>query len=304
MSASQQNLCVIPPSFTDDKETVKLHVNLPPRPPTPSNFQDPSSGYPITSSLPTGKDHQDQNPFFFGHLTDNYVNSDYFSRRYNPENFKKEDNSPAKVQQDDPGKICFIFATLSKVFFLAGSKQEEVHKHHHTPVENEENIKLKTSNPSPDGKETKQDKKPKSPKMSITKKVSIHFKGKKEKERLKKLVLDGNPDIRLRERKSSIFEWKLVFVVNCSVFIWGLFVGITGKWSKSRQPQNQNPANMDFTRKHPVSNLKSPRLKPLTTLNRKLPTPRRARRKKKQKRKRRRAGKASLLVLIGQGMFI
>lgn len=115
MSASQQNLCVIPPSFTDDNESRKLHVNLPPRPPTPSNFQDPSSGYPITSP---SKDPQDQNPFFFGHLTDNYVNSDYFSRRYNPENFIKEKNSPAKVQQDDSGKIYFIFATLYKLFSL------------------------------------------------------------------------------------------------------------------------------------------------------------------------------------------
>lgn len=89
-------------------------------------------------------------------------------------------------------------------------------------TENEEDIKLKTS--KPDGKEKekksdndkKKDNQTKSPKMSITRKVSIHFKGKKEKEKLKKLAQEnGSPEVKsngsktVQEgRKPSLFDFR------------------------------------------------------------------------------------------------
>ncbi|CAH0549357.1 unnamed protein product [Brassicogethes aeneus] len=89
----------------------------------------------------------DSNPFFFGNFKDNYVNTDYFSMRYIPENYD--------------GKTA----------------QEQLHSSGQVSSENEEILKFKTSQ----GKENTENVEKKSPKMSLTKKVSIHFKGKKDK---------------------------------------------------------------------------------------------------------------------------
>lgn len=45
------------------------------------------------------------NPFFFGHLKDNYVNADYFSMRYNPENFAVKE----ATEKRDKGKETCVY---------------------------------------------------------------------------------------------------------------------------------------------------------------------------------------------------
>ncbi|XP_066251772.1 uncharacterized protein [Euwallacea similis] len=171
LSASQQNLCLIPPNQAPSESN--LHVTMPMLP--QAYETDHSSTYPTSKletscQILTSPRDQDYNPFFFGNLTDNYVNSDYFSRRYNPDNFIQ------KTQSDSPE-----------------DQQHEDSSVNPKPIENEENIKLKTTKVEGNDKasgELKQEK-VKLPKMSITKKVSIHFKGKKEKDRLKKLAIGG-----------------------------------------------------------------------------------------------------------------
>ncbi|XP_030760269.1 uncharacterized protein LOC115885471 isoform X2 [Sitophilus oryzae] len=193
MSASQQNLCLIPPPpepVESDSPHPVLHVNLP-VPPTP---------YPVTSSpnYSTSKmENQEHNPFFFGNLNDNYVNSDYFNRRYNPDNFIHKTTPETAVP--------VVLTPLNE----ARQDKSSVVQHSDHVVENEENIKLKTSKPETRDKEKRDnvvssssEKKKdngKSPKLSITRKVSIHFKGKKEKEKLKKLAMENSSP----ETKSS-----------------------------------------------------------------------------------------------------
>ncbi|XP_060533186.1 uncharacterized protein LOC132706101 isoform X2 [Cylas formicarius] len=149
-SASQQNLCLIPP---------------------PSAETAPETAATLTETA-------EANPFFFGHFNDNYVNADYFNIRYNPENFTKKDET-------DQGE---------------GAQN----------VENDENIDLKTTATKEKGKKSEENQ-PKSPKLSITKKVSIHFKGKKEKEKMKKAALENEAKNNVKyarqdSKKSSIFD--------------------------------------------------------------------------------------------------
>ncbi|XP_050301938.1 homeobox protein 4 isoform X3 [Anthonomus grandis grandis] len=205
MSASQQNLCLIPPPPTEEAPSrsssrPNLHVSLkPPQPSQPPFIENnPNNNSKVDTSLPSsGKDgNQEHNPFFFGNLNDNYVNADYFSRRYNPENFiEKGENTLEKKEEKN--------ATTSN----------------EPPVENDETTTLKASKGINDSKQDKLDKKEeksKSPKMSITKKVSIHFKGKKEREKLKKLTIVSNTDSKSSSaksvqdgKKSSLFDFKL-----------------------------------------------------------------------------------------------
>ncbi|CAG9772726.1 unnamed protein product [Ceutorhynchus assimilis] len=181
MSASQQNLCLIPPNtgeteLSRDSSRQNLNVTMEN---DPANF----TGKSDSAS-------KESNPFFFGNLNDNYVNSDYFSRRYNPDNFIQKEE-----QEGDKRDI-------------AGTQEIDTSK----PMENNENIKLKTSK-----SDSKAEPPPKSPKMSITRKVSIHFKGKKEKEKLKKLATGGGSSeskstsskSAQEGRKSSVFDFKI-----------------------------------------------------------------------------------------------
>lgn len=78
MSASQQNLCVIPPQQQEPNVEQTPLITISPSEPTIG----------------------ERNPFLFGNLNDNYMNSDYFNVRYNPDNFstiqeeEKEESPP------------------------------------------------------------------------------------------------------------------------------------------------------------------------------------------------------------------
>ncbi|KAL1500837.1 hypothetical protein ABEB36_006268 [Hypothenemus hampei] len=172
MSTSQQNLCLLPPNLSKEdvsKPRESPRLNLPVDTEQSAIFQGDLANR--TETNPSFSD-KDRNPFFFGNLTDNYVNGEYFNRRYNPDNFmKKEEDTLNLPENNEQGKV-----------------------NDEKSVENEENIQLKTSaehnlNEASDKKQAEQVK---LPKMSLTRKVSIHFKGRKEKQRLKKLALVAN----------------------------------------------------------------------------------------------------------------
>ncbi|XP_076256716.1 uncharacterized protein LOC143194050 isoform X3 [Rhynchophorus ferrugineus] len=197
-SASQQNLNATQPDAVEADVPANLHVNIP-----VSQATFPTENSPNYTAKTENQEH---NPFFFGNLNDNYVNSDYFNRRYNPDTFI----------QDTPD------AAVPPTPSIDGIKTDKS-PHPDEPVtENEEDIKLKTSKPDGKDKEKKsdndkkKDNQTKSPKLSITRKVSIHFKGKKEKEKLKKLAQEnGTPEVKsngsktVQEgRKPSLFDFR------------------------------------------------------------------------------------------------
>ncbi|XP_049824601.1 dual specificity protein kinase splA isoform X2 [Aethina tumida] len=172
LSASQQNLCLLPP---------EIH-----QPPDVQFLTTPAFGEPPPLSVsplppPPPPQEPDNNPFFFGNLKDNYVNSDYFHMRYNPDNFlvtpKENDKEVKKSKSND-----------------ASSEQ--------VSSENEENLKFKTTKPEKPEADLKEETQEtaKSPKLSIRRKVSIHFKGKKDKKKAEA----EKPDT----KKHSIFDIK------------------------------------------------------------------------------------------------
>lgn len=118
MSASQQDLCLIPPNeietdLSRESRHPQLHVTLPV--PAPSFSMENSSSYSrqVDSNQPYfGKDNPDHNPFFHGNLNDNYVNSDYFTRRYNPDKFlqKEDQDINAGQQANKDGGKNYIFS--------------------------------------------------------------------------------------------------------------------------------------------------------------------------------------------------
>ncbi|XP_074031976.1 uncharacterized protein isoform X2 [Leptinotarsa decemlineata] len=176
LSVSQQNLCLIPPP----KRAVDHNI--------------------IPNSAPVmGMTDIDTNPFFFGNLRDNYVNADYFGVRYNPDNFFSKES----LQKENEGKMGPTSGSKTNLLDLTSSE--------HVSSENEGTIRL---NPNKSKKTdeklqqtTEQSKDDmKSPKMSIRKKVSIHFKGKKGQN--KNLLYGSEPIIPKTppERKMSIFE--------------------------------------------------------------------------------------------------
>lgn len=182
MSASQQNLKIItepveqtvvitsPNTFlpTGDNKVPLLTLtpsgSLPP-PPLAEN-RVALNNFPSD----TIQGIEQTNPFFFGSLRDSYFNS-----RYNPENFVNNTDNETKPQklQKTETEIC-----NSKSSLLENGQQEQA------TSENEENSKIKTV--KSEEVKIEEIKKPevvvqKSPKLSIRRKVSIHFKGKKDK---------------------------------------------------------------------------------------------------------------------------
>ncbi|RZC33212.1 MIP-T3 domain containing protein [Asbolus verrucosus] len=108
----------------------------------------PNQNEPLTSP-PVTSPNVEHNPFYFGPVDNN---SDFFNARYNPENF---DKTPT----------------------LGGSKTNllDLTSSELISSENEENLKFQTTKletPKPPEEEKK------IPKLSIRRKVSIHFKGK------------------------------------------------------------------------------------------------------------------------------
>lgn len=180
MSASQQNLKIIPDS---GEQTVLIT--------TPNTFLTAGDNkVPLLTLTPSGsipppplaenrialnnfppdalQSIEQTNPFFFGSLRDSYSSSSFFNSRYNPENFGNSEDGKVQKGQNE---IC-----NSKSNLLEAGQQEQATN------ENEENSKVK---PAKTEEKVEETKKPevvqKSPKLSIRRKVSIHFKGKKDK---------------------------------------------------------------------------------------------------------------------------
>lgn len=173
LSASQQNLKIIPEAV---EQTVLItspnsfvpndKVPLLTLTPSPSALPPPLGENRVALNTFPAEGLQgieQTNPFFFGSLRDSYFNA-----RYNPETFEGE--KPVKIEEVDNSK----------------SEQPE------PPKESEE---AKVEEP----------KKPetKSPRLSIRRKVSIHFKGKKDKN--PKPPEQPKPKNSVSERK-SLFE--------------------------------------------------------------------------------------------------
>ncbi|KAJ8984040.1 hypothetical protein NQ317_012264 [Molorchus minor] len=166
LSASQQNLYVIPPPPIDTNGP-NGHPQPPP-PPPPSLFLE-------ENGVRRACEEDESNPFFFGEL----------------------ERQLHKNDQKSGSKANLLDLTSSE----------------HVSSENEENLKFKTTKPDKVDEKTQQKADPthqevKSPKLSIRRKVSIHFKGKKEKN--KKVSLDTNSDPSKpktpNEKKHSLFD--------------------------------------------------------------------------------------------------
>lgn len=219
MSASQQNLKIIPEPGEQTVLITSPNTFLPTgKNKVPLLTLTPSGSIPppplaenrvaLNSFPPDALQGIEQtNPFFFGSLRDSYSNSTFFNSRYNPENFSNNnDDSKGDVKfqkgQKTDSEIC-----NSKSNLLEVGQQEQATN------ENEENAKVKTVKTEEVQQKVEEAKKPeavqKSPKLSIRRKVSIHFKGKKDKN-AKPKNLDAievvKPTKTLSSERKSIFD--------------------------------------------------------------------------------------------------
>lgn len=201
MSASTQNLRIIPDTI--EQQNVLIHptssffpggvttpqIHEPVQPPIPEN-KIPLHNLPSD----TGQSIEQTNPFFFGNLRDSYSTSSYFNSRYNPDNFCGSDDSKTKNEIE----VC-----NSKSNLLDNEKKEA------TASENEDHSKLKPPKVE-EGKIEEIKKTDKSPKLSIRRKVSIHFKGKKDKNPKPKSsdAIDVIKTKMPTEKRHSIFDIK------------------------------------------------------------------------------------------------
>lgn len=196
MSASQQNLCVIPSEQ-----------------PEPPPFPEQTPLITISPSDPI----VDTNPFLFSNLKENYVNADYFNVRYNPDNFatiqeeEKELSNLGKKRIRRPGSIVIHFNVTDASATVTKSASRSNLLETQTASENEENLKFKTTKIDEKSVEDAKVDSAKPPsKLSIRRKVSIHFKGKKDKN--KKLSLDSSAEMFkpkvVNDKKHSLFDIK------------------------------------------------------------------------------------------------
>lgn len=169
LSISNQNLRVIPDNV---EHNFPLYQPYPPPPQGIPSKSDQTPLPPPTINITTPIPTPEMNPFFFGNFP--APQTDYFHARYNPDTFFERKNL-----QKSEKEIC-----NSKCNLLDLTSSE------HVSSENEENLKLKTTQPpQPSAQqeetiknnETNKKAENKTPKLSIRRKVSIHFKGKKEK---------------------------------------------------------------------------------------------------------------------------
>ncbi|VEN42635.1 unnamed protein product [Callosobruchus maculatus] len=167
---------------------------IPPPPPLPGS-QSPVL-QPHSPEL--GHCEAEPNPFFFGHFKDNYVNSDYFNMRYIPENFDTREEQQKET-------VSLVQKSNSKTNLLELTSSE------HVSSENEENLRFKAPRPGPsyDKEQQKtglQNQLGKSPKLTLRKKVSIHFKGKKDK--TKKPPPESSDTSTPKAEKKQLFDVK------------------------------------------------------------------------------------------------
>ncbi|CAH1164779.1 unnamed protein product [Phaedon cochleariae] len=148
LSVSNQNLCVIPP---------------------PKHLLDspiiPNSAPAI--GVHSGNHDPEANPFFFGNFKNNYVDSEQFGMKYGSDNFFRETHQ--KLDASRLEKNCGSRTNLIDII----SPDQAF-------TENEENLKFKTTKTQNSDSE-KPKEEAKSDKLSIRKKVCIHFKGKKDR---------------------------------------------------------------------------------------------------------------------------
>lgn len=159
------------------------------------------------NNLPMEAGIEQTNPFFFGNLQDSYSNSSYFTR-YNPDNVcansNNSDDSKTPKPQKTESEMCNSKSNLLEI----GACSDQLSS------ENEENLKLKApraveKEPAIETPEPAKIDNAKSPKLSIRRKVSIHFKGKKDKTPKTK-TLDAIEVAKPKpaEKKHSIFDLK------------------------------------------------------------------------------------------------
>ncbi|KAK9880673.1 hypothetical protein WA026_011909 [Henosepilachna vigintioctopunctata] len=114
---------------------------------------------------------------YFSNVKDNYVNGDYFAR-YNPDSFQIGEKLPNNVKNSPKAKDHDV--RHEKVRNLV--KQVSIDM---PSSENDEKAKTKTESESlciTSAQKVEKDEKPKE-KLGLRKKVSIHFRGKKEKQK-------------------------------------------------------------------------------------------------------------------------
>lgn len=140
---------VIPPTITARPLTSPHLISVPLSAASLNSSQ--LSAIPMTSPQ-----NCENNPFYFGSVSDQ--NSDYFHARYNPENFDRNSNL-------NGSKTNLLDITSSELI----------------SSENEENLKFQTSKLEITKSEALEDEKKPTKSLSIRRKVSIHFKGKKDK---------------------------------------------------------------------------------------------------------------------------
>ncbi|CAG9853531.1 unnamed protein product [Phyllotreta striolata] len=209
---SELNVVLVPKpmpliGFDKYKNVQRSFENLTTKPPEEIEQLIPAPNLPhIPAILPEVMSNPnpevEPNPFFFGNFKDNYVNADHFAMRYNPDAYDCETDN---VQASDGNKnypertIDVKKSTDAERLQKFGSKTNllELTSSEHVSSENEAKPE-KT-----DGKTTE---KPRAePKLSIRKKVSIHFKGKKEKNKLSN-GSDTSASKTPNERRGSMFD--------------------------------------------------------------------------------------------------
>ncbi|XP_050512489.1 uncharacterized protein LOC126888355 isoform X2 [Diabrotica virgifera virgifera] len=214
----------------DDANTPQLHLMLSQPPIIPVDATNISnntpSGLGSAQILDPGvfqNQEIERNPFFFGNFKDNYVNADHFSMRYNPDNFlitndntqemeTNKFNPENVIRNDQPQNFRAEnkqIGEIDKSNQQSGSKTNllDLTSSEHVSSENDEKLKSKTEKQEEkNSKKTEEPiPKPKSSKLSIRKKVSIHLKGKKEKNKLS-YSSDSSIPKTPNERRSSILD--------------------------------------------------------------------------------------------------
>lgn len=166
--------------------------------PPPQTLPSPIHGYMANTPNVLVTSHNTpstENPFYFGNTPSN----DYFGSRYNPDNYINTTLSGGG-DKTKKAEVCNSKTNLLEV------NSEQVSS------ENEENLKFKTSKEEEKSAKIERKievKKPesKAPKLSIRRKVSIHFKGKKDKKNKSLDQLDVKTAA-TPEKKHSLFDIK------------------------------------------------------------------------------------------------
>lgn len=205
--ATPPNLIISPDNFygsTSQQDLYQPFVPVPPLCPSPKILPESSQQQNLFN--------EQTNPFFFGGIRQ-AESSEYFTARYVPE--------ASAVKDEDKGKWpteCPKQRKDNEIYSSKTNLLDTAHSSDHVSSENEENLKFKTSrdNQVPDSKlqdkivDSKKNEDTKSPKLGMRGKVSIHFKGKKDKSNKtkEKSKQDDKPRSPMPDKKHSFFDLK------------------------------------------------------------------------------------------------